>query len=115
MLVFLVAQPLDRACVASQAGKELNEADDALNATYQAVLSSIRDAKQKSLLIAAQKAWIKYRDDNVAFFAARYPNSKGGLFFDTHLIRERTAFLKSLQSTPPGEDPEGMKPSGYFD
>ena len=37
----------------SQAGKDFNDADEAL-------------------LVQAQKAWIKFRDDNVTFYAARY-------------------------------------------
>ncbi len=99
---------------ASAAGKELKEADAALNSVYQEVLSTITEPKERSLFVAAQMAWIKDRDANVAFSFQRYPYSKGGLFYNIHLIRERTAFLKALLATSPSGDPEGVKPSGYL-
>jgi uncharacterized protein YecT (DUF1311 family) len=114
LLMLFCVNSLDCTCFASAAGREFNEADAALNAAYQSVLVTIIDSQQHSLFVAAQKAWIKYRDDSVAFFAAQYPYSKGGLFYNIHLIRERTSFLKSLLSTPPTQDPEGIKPSGYL-
>ena len=86
---------------ASQAGRAFNEADAELNATYQAVLSSLSDAQQRSKLTTAQQAWIKYRDENVAFYSEHYPESKGGLFYKTDLTKERTDFLKQLLANPP--------------
>ena len=114
LVVLFLGSPLAPSCLASAAGKEFNEADAELNTVYQSVLSTLADPQQRTQFIAAQRAWIKFRDDSVAFFAAHYPYSKGGLFYNTHLVRERTAFLKLLLATPPGKDPEGLNPSGYL-
>ncbi len=98
---------------ASEAGKEFNDADARLNKVYQKLLQTIDDSDQKDLFVSSQRAWLKFRDQSVAFFAQRYPESKGGLFYNIHLVQERTAFLQSLLSTSPDEDAEGLKPSGY--
>jgi uncharacterized protein YecT (DUF1311 family) len=114
LFILYAAVPVDHACLASQAGRELNEADAELNAAYRSVLSTITDTHQRALFVSAQKAWIKYRDRSVAFFAEHYPYSKGGLFHNIYLIRERTRFLESLLATPPNKDFEGDKASGYL-
>jgi uncharacterized protein YecT (DUF1311 family) len=111
MTLYFGAFPLSQQCFASQAGKEFNDADAALNNAYKAALSTITEADQRALFVQAQRAWIKFRDDNVAFFEAHYPESKGGLFYKIRLTRDRTAFLKALRETPPDKDGEG--PSGY--
>jgi uncharacterized protein YecT (DUF1311 family) len=98
---------------ASQAGKEYNDADAQLNSSYQRFISRLSDLKEKTLALQAQRSWIKYRDDNVAFFATHYPESKGGLFYGIHLTRERTAYLDSLLKAPPETNPEGSGPDGY--
>jgi uncharacterized protein YecT (DUF1311 family) len=98
---------------ASQAGKEFSDADAELNDVYHKLVATIDDAAEKSSLVKAQAAWIKFRDENVALFAQRYPESKGGLFYNIHLTQERTAYLKSLLATPPSKDPQGETPSGY--
>ena len=69
--------------------------------TYQAVLASISNPLQRVKFIAAQKAWIKYRDENVAFYAEHYPDSKGGLFYNTDLTKQRTSFLRELLANSP--------------
>ncbi len=51
-----------QACVASQAG---NKADKQLNAKYKKILSMYKKHKAEKeikLLVAAQRAWIQYRD-----------------------------------------------------
>jgi uncharacterized protein YecT (DUF1311 family) len=88
---------------ASAAGADLNAADAELNKTYQKLLSSISDPAEKALLVTAQKAWLKDRDTNVALYATRYQFSKGGLFFNIYLIKERTKFLAALLGQPGGE------------
>jgi hypothetical protein len=98
---------------ASQAGKEYNDADAELNSSYQRLISHLSDSKEKTLALQAQRSWIKYRDDNVAFFASHYPESKGGLFYSIHLTRERTAYLDSVLKAAPETNPEGSGPDGY--
>lgn len=100
-LLFCAMQPLCPFSMASQAGREFNEADKELNVAYQAVLASISNPQHQLKFIASQKAWIKYRDEDVAFYAEHYPDSKGGLFHKLDLTKERTAFLKQLLSNPP--------------
>jgi len=96
---------------ASAAGAEMNEADAKLNKIYQKLLASIDDDHQKALLVAAQKAWIKERDADVALFAARYEFSKGGLFYNLYLTQQRTKFLQALIDNEGGES-EG--PTDYM-
>lgn len=85
---------------ASQAVRGFNEADATLNKVYQTVLGSIVDPRQRALLVAAQEAWLKYRDDNVAFMAEFDAGSKGGLFLKTDLTEARTVFLRKLLTKP---------------
>jgi len=103
----LNASPLIQFASASEVGKEFNQADAALNVAYKAVLATIRNPQERASFIEAQKAWITFRDKNVALFAARYPASKGGLFYNTHLTKERTAFLNALLATPAEVDDQG--------
>lgn len=86
---------------ASQAGKEFNEADADLNVTYQKVLAKMKDPEDRALFIAAQRAWVQYRDANVKFNARYYPESKGGLFLNTRLTQERANYFRQLLSEPP--------------
>ena len=81
---------------ASQAGKEYNDSEKELNATYQAVLATVTDPQDRRLLVEAQRAWIKFRDAEVAFHARYFPSSKGGLFVATDMTQERTKKLKML-------------------
>jgi uncharacterized protein YecT (DUF1311 family) len=101
LCLLCTTQFLESTSTASQAGKQFNEADAELNKTYQAVLSTLTNPLGRSKFVAAQKAWIQYRDDNVAFYAEHYRQSKGGLFFKTDLTQERTKFLKDLLADPP--------------
>jgi len=107
LAIILATLAMNCTCLASQAGRMFNEADKELNVAYQQALSGITDAKQKELFVESQRAWVKYRDANVAFFAARYPYSKGGLFFNLDLTRKRTDYLKSVHATSPAKTPEG--------
>lgn len=88
---------------ASAAGAEMNAADARLNQVYKKLAASIGDDAQKALLVAAQKAWIKARDTDVALFAARYEYSKGGLFYNLYLTQQRTKFLQALIDNEGGE------------
>jgi uncharacterized protein YecT (DUF1311 family) len=81
---------------ASQAGMAYNEADQALNETYQKVLTLITNSEEKKLFIQAQRDWLRFKDAEVAFHAKYYPTSKGGLFVDIDMIEKRTNELKVL-------------------
>ncbi|MGH8045822.1 MAG: lysozyme inhibitor LprI family protein [Chthoniobacterales bacterium] len=105
ILLFIAASP--GLVQASAAGAEANDADAALNKVYGKLQASITDATQKKLLVAAEAAWIKDRDANVALFAGRYPFSKGGLFYKTYLTVERTKFLQALLDNAGGDEAEG--------
>jgi uncharacterized protein YecT (DUF1311 family) len=96
---------------ASAVGAEMNAADAQLNQVYKKLAASIDDDAQKALLVAAQKAWIKARDTDIALFAARYEYSKGGLFYNLYLTQQRTKFLQALIDNEGGET-EG--PSDYM-
>ena len=51
------------------AGKEFAEADEQLNKVYAKLLARL-DASQKLKLRMAQRAWLKYRDENATFEAS---------------------------------------------
>lgn len=75
------------------------EADDALNAAYQKLWTAA-DAEHRKLLTAAERAWIRYRDAEAAFYSDRF----GPLFgpdavaadVKASLTVERTKELSSL-------------------
>lgn len=81
---------------ASQAGKEFNDSEKALNEAYQKVLAIVTDPEEKRLLAEAQKSWIKFRDAHRAFHGRYFPSSKGGLFEATDMTQERTKYLEML-------------------
>jgi len=98
---------------ASEAVRAFNDADAELNATYQKLLATFRDGRERALFVQSQRSWIKYRDDSVAFYATHYPASKGGLFLNEKLTIERTNFLKALLRVPPTKDLVGPDPSDF--
>jgi uncharacterized protein YecT (DUF1311 family) len=81
---------------ASQAGKAYNDADKELNSTYQKVINLIKNPEEKNLIIESQKAWVRFRDAEVAFHAKYFPASKGGLFVATDMTEKRVQELKVL-------------------
>jgi len=89
---------------ASQAGKEYNETNKELDATYQKVLAIITDPEGKRLFVEAQSSWARFRDSNLAFHARYFPGSKGGLFVGTEMNQERTKELKALLSPEANEE-----------
>ena len=107
LMALFAAIPLANRCSASEAGKENVAVDAELNKVYKAVLDSIKDPETKKLFVQGQRAWLKYREDDVAFFAARYPGSKSGLFYDTDMMKARIAYFKLLLATPPSVDDAG--------
>jgi len=96
---------------AGAVGAEMNAADAELNKVYKKLIGSIGDENQKALVVAAQKAWIKMSDTDVALFAARYEYSKDGLFYNLYLTQQRTKYLQALVDNEGGES-EG--PSDYM-
>lgn len=104
---FAIAQRID--CAKAQTTPELKfcsqqsyqTADKQLNQVYQQVTSSIR-GEQKQLLITAQQAWIKFRDNNCNFEV--YP-SRGGTGYEIfrngcleRLTKQRTKDLQDYRS-----------------
>lgn len=74
------------------------KADAELNKVYKQLMA-VLDKKEKSLLIQAEKDWIKYRDSHCKFEAAQY---EGGsiqpLIYSTcleELTRKRVAEIKA--------------------
>ncbi len=84
------------AAFASQMGKAMNEADEALNRGYKAALASMPDDASRTLLRDGQRAWVQFRDAEVALHAGIYSSSKGGLFVNVELTEARAKQLKSI-------------------
>lgn len=47
-------------------------------------------------MMAAERAWIKFRDAEVNFYSRYYVNSKGGLSLKIKLTEERAGYLQSI-------------------
>jgi hypothetical protein len=99
-------------CFASQSGIEYHEAEKDLNDAYQKVLSTVTDPQQRSLLVAAQRSWIKYREAEAAFHARYFPASKR-ITILTEMAVNRAAELEALltpEAKEQHEDPfsEGL-------
>ena len=90
------------------AGAAAKMADDRLNTSYQAVLKYL-DPDDKALLVAAQRAWVAFRDSDCAFWGAR--GSVGPMnaaFCRASLSDERAA---ELESWPPNAPRDALAPS----
>ena len=81
-----------------KAGNEFKKADAELNKVYKTLMLKL-NAKDKSLLIAAQRNWLKFRDSHCGFETNQY---KGGSILPmvyssclTQTTRKRIADLKS--------------------
>lgn len=92
---------------ASQAGKAYNRSDEELNAAYQKVLGIVTEPEDRRLLVAEQRAWLKFCDASVAFDARYFTESKGGMWVGLAMNEQRTKQLKRLL-TP--EAQEAHKP-----
>jgi len=83
---------------ASQAGFE--KADAKLNATYKKLLSKL-DSEGKKKLIAAERAWVAYRDAQAAFEADA--QARGGsmapLIYNQTCLELTEARIKELASS----------------
>jgi uncharacterized protein YecT (DUF1311 family) len=54
------------------ANQQARAADRKLNQAYQTLIRSYKGTRRESQLVAAQQAWIKFRDTNCAFTSAAY-------------------------------------------
>jgi uncharacterized protein YecT (DUF1311 family) len=100
LLVSVCLTPILRA---SQAGKDMVEADAEINAVYKHVLESMPNAKAKTKLRESQRAWVAFVDGEVALAITLYdedPNSsegsKGGLLVRLELTQARIKQLKAI-------------------
>jgi uncharacterized protein YecT (DUF1311 family) len=99
--------------IASQAGKEYQDADGRLNQVYQTLISQIQNSTQRQKLRAAQKAWLALRDADTQFFGDYYVNSKGGLFYKTKLTKDRADYLQAIIKQAPTGDNDSFGPDQY--
>ena len=90
-----------------QAWAEFEKADKELNEVYQKVLKSMEDDIAKQKLIAAQKAWIKFRDAQAEVDA---DSERGGSLAnqilaesETEMTKARTAQLKKYLADQTGK------------
>jgi uncharacterized protein YecT (DUF1311 family) len=81
-----------------QAYKDFQTADKELNVAYAKLKKGLRDATMRAKLVNAQRAWLKFRDAESAFWASQmeggsaYPLLYSGQ--QATLTRERTKELK---------------------
>ncbi len=75
--------------------RELNEADDGLNKTYQSILKKINQIGDRDPLIAslkrAQREWVTYRDLNCKFYSEIY---SGGSAVGTEFVACKARMTK---------------------
>lgn len=81
------------------AGKELADAQADMEAAYNRVLESIRNADARSEFENAQSAWTSYRDRSVAFLRAHSHEVEKWEQLELDLTRERTSMLRGLLIT----------------
>jgi uncharacterized protein YecT (DUF1311 family) len=81
----------------SAEGEELRAADAELNAGYQKALAAMPSASTKAKLKEAQRAWIAFRDAQIAL-NGELPGATGNQLkmLQTELTQERTKQLKEL-------------------
>jgi len=81
------------------AARDFEQADSALNGTYRKIMDRLHDdAEARTLLVAAQKAWLGFRDAECAFDAS---GTRGGTIHPmlvagcrAQLTRDRTKVLQ---------------------
>ena len=88
------------------AGRDFTKADAALNALYKQLFGKY-DAANRTLLQAAERSWLKYRDDECAYETAL---TIGGTIHstmvtncDTELTRDRIKRLKAQLQCEEGD------------
>lgn len=82
---------------ASAEGDDLRAADAELNAAYQTTLKALPDDDAKARLRDAQRAWVAFRDAEIALNTA-LPGASGNTLkmLQTALTETRTRQLKAL-------------------
>lgn len=86
-----------------QAYREFEKADRELNRAYAKLQKGLKDAKMQAKLKAAQRAWIKFRDAESAFWASQmeggsaYPTLYAGR--QANLTKKRTKELNEAYQT----------------
>ena len=80
----------------SELGKEINETDAKLNATYQKVLKGMPNDAAREKLKAAQRAWVAWRDAEIATSQATYEDGKTGAFMTLSLTQLRIKQLEAI-------------------
>ncbi len=82
---------------ASAEGEELRAADAELNASYQKAMAAMPSAGTKAKLKEAQRAWVAFRDAQIAL-NGELPGATGNTLkmLQTELTQERTKQLKEL-------------------
>ncbi|MDO7172767.1 lysozyme inhibitor LprI family protein [Mariniflexile sp. AS56] len=74
--------------------------DERLNETYQTLLKKL-SSEQKKILVNAQKSWIAFRDNELAFSNKLYHDMQGTMWIPIHaetrlnLTRQRTLEIES--------------------
>ncbi|VWB76334.1 hypothetical protein BPS26883_03638 [Burkholderia pseudomultivorans] len=102
------ANASDQASMTACAERAYRQSDAVLNRTYQAVTARLRDTRPlDEKLVAAQRAWIAYRDAECQFSSA---NAEGGSGYQMvvstcldDLTKERTETLKAYLSCEDGD------------
>ena len=93
-----VAVSVTLCCVsmASEKGKAFNAADAEFNQVYNKILSGITNPEDKKLFIEAQRAWLKFRDAEVAFGQNYFPGGTGATWKSIDMMQTRTEDLKRM-------------------
>ena len=88
--------PISRA---SEEGDDLRAADSVLNDAYKETLDAMPTATAKSKLREAQRAWIAFRDAEIAL-KGELPGASGNTLkiYQTELTELRTKQLKTLRT-----------------
>ncbi|WP_295613420.1 lysozyme inhibitor LprI family protein [Chamaesiphon sp. GL140_3_metabinner_50] len=91
-------------------GNAYTESDEFLYNVQQDLISKISNSLDKQRLMAADRAWIKFRDAEVNFYSRYYVNSKGGLALKIKLTDERALYLQSMLKQLPQQQGKDIGP-----
>lgn len=85
-------------CAAAQTQTDMNECtareykkhDAAMNEVYRQLLAKLKDARQKEMLVEAERAWAAYRDKFCAFQSSETVSGSIHPLIETNCLDEKT-------------------------
>ncbi|WP_310481754.1 lysozyme inhibitor LprI family protein [Chamaesiphon sp. VAR_48_metabat_403] len=91
-------------------GNAYTESEEFLYNMQQELIAKISNSRDKQRLMAADRAWIKFRDAEVNFYGRYYANSQGGLALKAKLTEGRAIYFQSMLKQLPQQKGQDIGP-----